>query len=163
MQLLHANSTQKSRDPTGDSNLIGGRWQRKSCHWLALLQHSLMLTLLKDVDVQIDWQKHDRMCLSDISPERKGNGGESIYGPTFEGKSHMYLLYKVWKNTLCKCCITTIIVITFTLTEVWIHWAPLTVIVMQKKKKKNKSNQMLQKSVTELNKEFTFHILTLLF
>lgn len=23
---------------------------------------------------------------ADISPERKGNGGESIYGPTFEGK-----------------------------------------------------------------------------
>lgn len=26
---------------------------------------------------------------SDISPERKGNGGESIYGPTFEGKKHI--------------------------------------------------------------------------
>lgn len=26
---------------------------------------------------------------ADISPERKGNGGESIYGPTFEGKKHI--------------------------------------------------------------------------
>lgn len=37
--------------------------------------------------------QHDRMCLSDISPERKGNGGESIYGPTFEGKSHIEYFY----------------------------------------------------------------------
>lgn len=26
---------------------------------------------------------------SDISPESKGNGGESIYGPTFEGMTHI--------------------------------------------------------------------------
>lgn len=41
---------------------------------------------------------------ADISPERKGNGGESIYGPTFEGKkdinSPRHLQY-YHQNTLC--------------------------------------------------------------
>lgn len=32
------------------------------------------------------------ILITDISPERKGTGGESIYGPTFEGTE--FVLHK---------------------------------------------------------------------
>ena len=41
---------------------------------------------------------------ADISPDRKGDGGESIYGPTFEGKKHKNsprLLQYYTENPLC--------------------------------------------------------------
>lgn len=48
------------------------------------------------------------MCkfyLSDISPEKKGNRGESIYGPTFEGKMKNITrhLHYYNENILCMC------------------------------------------------------------
>lgn len=34
------------------------------------------------------------ILITDISPERKGTGGESIYGPTFEGNVTEFVLHK---------------------------------------------------------------------
>lgn len=78
--------------PPGDSILKPFCWEATArimpltCS-VAILVHLHMLKGLRCSDRF----QHDRMCFSDISPERKGNGGESIYGPTFEGKSHMYI------------------------------------------------------------------------
>lgn len=55
------------------------------------------------------WSRHTvavTFIFADISPDRKGDGGESIYGPTFEGKKHVnsprHLQYYT-ENLLCMC------------------------------------------------------------
>lgn len=72
----------------GDSNLKPFCWEAT----VQIMALTCSVAIIVNVHVIKGLRCSDRMCLSDIYPERKGNGGESIYGPTFEGKSCMHFL-----------------------------------------------------------------------